>query len=80
MAEADADHRHLVVVGCAHKSFERRDPVERVVDAGRGPGDEDRLQPFDIRQRLAAGTLTVLKVTLASAAPIICSNICGYDP
>ena len=55
MAEADADHRHLLVVGCAHESLERRDPVERVVDAGRGAGDEDRLQSFDIRQRLAGG-------------------------
>src|SRR6185295_2839671 len=55
MAEADADHRHLVVVGCAHECLERRDPVERVVDAGRGAGDEDRLQPFEIRQRLAGG-------------------------
>ena len=27
-----------------------------------------------------AGMLTVLNVTVASAAPIICSNICGYDP
>ena len=27
-----------------------------------------------------AGMLTVSKVTEASAAPIICSNICGYDP
>ena len=27
-----------------------------------------------------AGMLTVSKVTVASAAPIICSNICGYDP
>ena len=55
MAEADADHRHLLVVGRAHERLERRDPVEPVIDAGRGAGDEDRFQPVDIRQRLAGG-------------------------
>src|SRR6185503_11498761 len=49
MTEADTDHRHLPVVGCAHESLERRDPVEPVVDASRSAGDEDRLQSFDIR-------------------------------
>ena len=55
MAEADADHRHLLLVGGAHEIFQRRDPVEGVIDASRGAGDEDRLEPVDIRQRLAGG-------------------------
>src|SRR5919197_1933457 len=55
MAEADTDHRHLGLVGCAHEVLERGDPLEPVINAGGGAGDEDRLQPFEIRKRLAGG-------------------------
>ena len=55
MAEADADHRYLALVRFAHEGLKRRDPRDVVVYAGRGAGDQDRLQPFDIRQRVAGG-------------------------
>jgi len=55
VAEADTDHRHLLFVRGTHEIFQRCDPVEVVIDAGRGTGDEDRLEPVDVRERLADG-------------------------
>src|SRR5262249_39082159 len=55
VAEADADHRHLRAVRRADEILQRRDPVESVIDAGRGAGDEDRLKSARIRQLLAGG-------------------------
>src|SRR6185312_2577567 len=53
VAEADPDHGNLARIGRAHEIFERRDPVELIVDAGRGAGDEDGLQGPGIGKPLA---------------------------
>jgi len=49
---------------CARNPSSGAIQSNRVVDAGRGAGDEDRLQPSDIGRGSPAGMLTVLKVTL----------------
>jgi hypothetical protein len=54
VTEADADHRHLGAVRGADEILQRRDPVEFVVYAGSGAGDQDCLERASIRQRLAS--------------------------
>jgi len=53
VSEADPYHGGLTGIGAAHEIFERRDPVELVVDAGGRAGNEDRLQDVGVRERLA---------------------------
>jgi hypothetical protein len=55
MTEADADHRHLVLMSYAHERLERRDPIEIIIHTGRRACDQDRFQPLGVWQRRAGG-------------------------
>ena len=80
MAEADAGHRRSRFIGRANKTFERCDPVEIVIDAGRRSRDQDGIQVFGIGQRFPVDQPDLAKLAEVSAAPSNRSNICGNEP
>ena len=70
MAETDADKRLVGSMGAAQEFHERRDPVEIVINAGSGAGDEIAVEIIHMRRQLAIHDGDCRKLEVGGAGPL----------
>ena len=70
MAETDADKRLVCSMGAAQEFHERRDPVEIVINAGSGAGDEIAVEIIHMRRQLAIHDGDCRKLEVGGAGPL----------